>query len=315
MATGGSSNHTIHLIAMAKAAGIVLTWDDFNEISKVIPLLCKLYPNGSADVNHFREAGGMSVVINELLEYGLIHDDVQTVVGFGLEKYIVEPKVENDSLVFADGSIVSKDENIISTVQKPFNIEGGIKLLKGNIGRSVIKTSALKNQKMIIEAPAIVFNSQEELQTAFKAGELEKDFIAVVRYQGPKSNGMPELHGLMPPLGVLQDKGFKVAIVTDGRMSGASGKVPSAIHLTPEAKSDTVLAKIKTGDMIRFDLEKNEVELLVSQEELDKRQIEEVDLSSNKMGMGRELFTTVRANISQAEDGATIFKLPGKELA
>ncbi|XPV69322.1 MAG: phosphogluconate dehydratase [Halarcobacter sp.] len=315
MATGGSSNHTIHLIAMAKAAGIVLTWDDFNEISKVIPLLCKLYPNGSADVNHFREAGGMSVVINELLEYGLVHDDVQTVVGFGLEKYIVEPKVENDSLVFADGSIVSKDENIISTVQKPFNIEGGIKLLKGNIGRSVIKTSALKNQKMIIEAPAIVFNSQEELQTAFKAGELEKDFIAVVRYQGPKSNGMPELHGLMPPLGVLQDKGFKVAIVTDGRMSGASGKVPSAIHLTPEAKSDTVLAKIKTGDMIRFDLEKNEVELLVSQEELDKRQIEEVDLSSNKMGMGRELFTTVRANISQAEDGATIFKLPGKELA
>lgn len=315
MATGGSSNHTIHLIAMAKAAGIVLTWDDFNELSKVIPLLCKLYPNGSADVNHFRDAGGMSVVISELLEYGLVHDDVQTIIGYGLEKYIVEPKVIDNQLVFGNGATVSRDENIISTVLKPFNSEGGIKLLIGNIGRSVIKTSALKNQNMIIEAPAIVFNSQESLQKAFKEGKLEKDFIAVVRYQGPKANGMPELHGLMPPLGVLQDKGFKVAIITDGRMSGASGKVPSAIHLTPEAKEGGILAKIYTGDMIRFDLENNMLELLVSQEELKKREIEQIDLTSNMSGLGRELFTTVRANISAAEDGATIFKLPGKELS
>jgi len=315
MATGGSSNHTIHLIAMAKAAGIVLTWDDFDELSKVIPLLCKMYPNGSADVNHFRDAGGMSVVISQLIDAGLVHKDVETVVGFGLENFVVEPKLDKDEVVFEKGAKVSRDENIISTVQKPFFIEGGIKLLKGNVGRSVIKTSALKNEHMIIEAPAIVFNSQNELQTAFKAGELEKDFIAVVRYQGPKSNGMPELHGLMPPLGSLQDRGFKVAILTDGRMSGASGKVPSAIHLTPEASDGGVIAKIKTGDLIKFDVENGEVSVIVDTIELENREIELPDTSSNVHGFGRELFSTIRASVGSAEEGATIFDLVGEERA
>ncbi len=315
MATGGSSNHTIHLIAMAKAAGIVLTWDDFDELSKVIPLLCKMYPNGSADVNHFRDAGGMSVVISQLIDAGLVHKDVETVVGFGLENFVVEPKLDKDEVVFEKGAKVSRDENIISTVQKPFFIEGGIKLLKGNVGRSVIKTSALKKEHMIIEAPAIVFNSQDELQTAFKAGELEKDFIAVVRYQGPKSNGMPELHGLMPPLGSLQDRGFKVAILTDGRMSGASGKVPSAIHLTPEASDGGVIAKIKTGDLIKFDVENGEVSVIVDTIELENREIELPDTSSNVHGFGRELFSTIRASVGSAEEGATIFDLVGEERA
>ena len=313
MATGGSSNHTIHLIAMAKAAGIILTWDDFDALSKVIPLLCKMYPNGSADVNAFRDAGGMSVVISELLNEGLIHNDVQTVVGKGLERYIVEPKLYDRKIVFEKGAHISRDKEVISTVKEPFSNEGGLKLLKGNIGRSVIKTSALKESQMFIEAPAIVFESQEELQEEFKKGNLEKDFIAVVRYQGPKANGMPELHGLMPPLGALQDKGFKVGILTDGRMSGASGKVPSAIHLTPEASKAGVIAKIKTGDKIRFDIQKAQVELLVDKEELDKREIKKVDLSNNRFAVGRELFSTIRENISSAEEGASIFDLVGKE--
>jgi len=315
MATGGSSNHTIHLIAMAKAAGIVLTWDDFDELSKVIPLLCKMYPNGSADVNHFRDAGGMSVVISQLIDAGLVHNDVETVVGFGLENFVVEPKLDSDEVIFEEGPKVSRDENIVSTVQKPFFNEGGIKLLKGNVGRSVIKTSALKNEHMVIEAPAIVFNSQDELQIAFKAGELEKDFIAVVRYQGPKSNGMPELHGLMPPLGSLQDRGFKVAILTDGRMSGASGKVPSAIHLTPEASDGGVIAKINTGDLIKFDVENGEVSVIVDTIELENREIELPDVSSNVHGFGRELFSTIRASVGSAEEGATIFDLVGEERA
>lgn len=315
MATGGSSNHTIHLIAMAKAAGIVLTWDDFDDLSKVIPLLCKMYPNGSADVNHFRDAGGMSVVISQLLEAELVHNDIETVVGFGLENFVVEPSLENDEAIFIEGPKVSRDESIVSSVEKPFSHEGGIKLLKGNVGRSVIKTSALKDEHMVIKASAIVFNSQEELQKAFKTGKLEKDFIAVVRYQGPKSNGMPELHGLMPPLGVLQDKGFKVAILTDGRMSGASGKVPSAIHLTPEASEGGVIAKIKTGDLIKFDVENGVVELIIDETELANREIELPDVSSNVHGFGRELFSTIRANVGSAEEGATIFDLVGQERA
>jgi len=315
MATGGSTNHTIHLIAMAKACGIVLTWDDFDMISKVTPLLCRMYPNGSADVNHFRDAGGMSVVIKELIEAKIAHNDVQTVVGFGLDNFIVEPSLENNEVIFKDTARVSRDETVISSVEKPFSKEGGLKLLSGNIGRSVIKTSALKNEYLFIEAPAIVFETQEQLQKAFKAGELEKDFIAVVRYQGPKSNGMPELHGLMPPLGVLQDKGFKVAIVTDGRMSGASGKVPSAIHLTPEASSNGIIAKIKTGDMIKFDVKNGNIELLVDEEELEKREIIKANLEANMHGFGRELFSSIRANISSAEKGASIFELIGEEKA
>ena len=315
MATGGSTNHTIHIIAMARAAGIVLNWDDFDAISKVTPLLCKMYPNGQADVNHFRDAGGMSVVIAQLLDAGLVHNDVETVVGRGLDAYIAEPSLENGAVVFQKGATFSRDETVISSTQHPFSVEGGLKLLKGNLGRSVIKTSALKPEQFVIEAEAIVFESQEALQTAFKKGELEKDFIAVVRYQGPKANGMPELHGLMPPLGVLQDKGFKVAIITDGRMSGASGKVPSAIHLSPEALDGGVLAKVKTGDFIRFDAHKGEIILLVEKEELETRAIELPDMQNNRHGFGRELFVWVRQSVGSAEEGASVFDISGKERA
>ncbi len=315
MATGGSSNHTIHLIAMARAAGIVLNWDDFDAISKVTPLLCKMYPNGQADVNHFREAGGMSVVISQLLDAGLVHADVETVVGKGLDSYIVEPSLHSGHLSFEAGAKMSRDEDVISSIEEPFGKVGGLKLLGGNIGRSVIKTSALKKEQFFIEAEALVFDSQEALQSAFKRGELERDFIAVVRYQGPKANGMPELHGLMPPLGVLQERGFKVAIITDGRMSGASGKVPSAIHVYPEALEGGIFSKIHSGDKIRFDAQKGEIMLLVEDEVLVQRSVLPPDLNANRHGFGRELFVSVRQHIGSAEEGASIFDLSGKERA
>lgn len=315
MATGGSSNHTIHLIAMAKAAGIALTWDDFDAISKVTPLLCKMYPNGQADVNHFRDAGGMSVVISELLESGLAHNDVETIMGRGLERFIVEPAITDGEFRFVEGPRASRDKDVILKVTEPFSAEGGLKLLSGNLGRSVIKTSALKDETLLIEADALVFNSQEELQNAFKRGELERDFIAVVRYQGPRANGMPELHGLMPPLGLLQDRGFKVAIVTDGRMSGASGKVPSAIHLTPEASAGGLLAKVMNGDRIVLDVSKGTLELKVCSEELENRLSLSPDRSGNSHGFGRELFGAIRACVSSAEEGGTIFDTIGEERA
>ena len=315
MATGGSSNHTIHLIAMARAGGIILNWDDFDAISKVTPLLCKMYPNGQADVNHFREAGGMSVVISQLINAGLVHEDVQTVVGKGLSAYIVEPSLKEGKVLFEKGATLSRDSSVVSSIENPFSSEGGLKLLKGNLGRSVIKTSALKQEQLFIEAPAIVFESQEALQSAFKNRELEKDFIAVVRYQGAKANGMPELHGLMPPLGVLQDKGYKVAIITDGRMSGASGKVPSAIHFTPEAIDGGMLAKVRTGDSIRFDINSGEIMLLVDDATLDKRESILPDFSHNQYGFGRELFVSVRQNIGSAEEGASLFDISGEERA
>ncbi len=315
MATGGSTNHTIHIIAMARAAGIIINWDDFDEISKVTPLLCKMYPNGQADVNHFREAGGMSVVISQLLDAGLVHNDVETIVGRGLDAYIAEPRLDGGTLTFELGPKLTRNDEVISSTEKPFSEEGGLKLLSGNLGRSVIKTSALKPEQYFIEAPAIVFESQESLQGAFKNGELERDFIAVVRYQGPKANGMPELHGLMPPLGVLQDKGYKVAIITDGRMSGASGKVPSAIHFSPEALDGGMLAKVKTGDTIRFDANKGEIMLLVDDTALKSRTSQVPDLSTNTHGFGRELFVSVRQSVGKAEEGASLFDITGKERA
>lgn len=316
MATGGSTNHTLHIIAMARACGIVINWSDFDAISKVTPLLCKMYPNGTADVNHFRDAGGMSVVIAQLLKAGLVHNDVETVVGRGLERYISEPKLSSEGVLrFEVGAKISRDETVVSSIEKPFSVEGGLKLLRGNLGRSVIKTSALKPEQFLIEAEAIVFESQESLQTAFKKGTLEKDFIAVVRYQGPKANGMPELHGLMPPLGVLQDKGFKVAIITDGRMSGASGKVPSAIHVSPEALDGGMLAKVQTGDRIRFDAKSGEMMLLVDAETLAKRVVKTPNLSANQHGFGRELFVSIRQSIGIAEEGASVFDLAGEERA
>lgn len=313
LATGGSTNHTIHLIAMARAAGIVLTWDDFDALSRIVPLLCKMYPNGPADINHFQAAGGMSVVIRELLEAGLLHEDVHTIVGFGLRHYLKEPFLSDGRLIYKDGPQGSLDKEVIGSVASPFDHEGGIRVLHGNIGQSVIKTSALKPQHRYIEAPAMVFESQEELQQAFREGRLDRDFIAVVRFQGPKANGMPELHALMSPLGALQDAGYKVAIVTDGRMSGASGKVPSAIHMTPEAAAGGVIGKIHNGDMIRLDCENGTLTLLVEDEVLKNRHTEKHDFALHRYGMGRELFSVMRKSVNGASEGACTFALPGEE--
>ena len=313
LATGGSSNHTLHIIAMARACGITLTWTDFDELSSIIPLLCKMYPNGSADVNHFHSAGGMAVVIRELLDAGLLHDDVNTVMGYGMRNYLKEPFLEDGKLSYKESIATSADRAVISSVKEPFSAQGGLKVLDGNIGRSVIKTSALKEKDRFITAPAKVFYSQEALKDAFKKGELNFDFIAVLPYQGPKSNGMPELHGLMPSMGALQDNGFKVAIITDGRMSGASGKVASAIHLCPEAKDGGVIGKIIDGDMITLDCDRGILSLDISEEELSKREIIVPDLTGNMIGVGRELFSSMRRVVSPAEEGATIFEIVGEE--
>ena len=313
MATGGSTNHTIHLIAMAKACGIILTWEDFDAISKVIPLLCKMYPNGSADVNGFRDAGGMGVVIKELINNGLIFEDVNTVVGKGLKKFVVEPSIKNGELEFINSDGISKNTEVISSCKNSFNKQGGLKLLVGNLGQSVIKTSALNSKHLYVKQKAIVFSSQEELLEAFSKKELHKDFIAVVKYQGPKANGMPELHKLLPPLGVLQDLGYKVAIITDGRMSGASGKIPSAIHLSPEAKDFGMISKIKDGDLIELDARNGTLNIFIDEDELKNRSIEDKDLNENNFGVGRELFSIIRKNVSSANQGATIFTLPGEE--
>ena len=313
LATGGSSNHTIHLIAMARACGIVLTWDDFDALSKITPLLCKMYPNGSADVNHFHSAGGMAVVIGELLNAGLLHEDVNTLMGRGLSKYLQTPYLEDGVLKYKDAELTSLDSGVIATVAAPFSSEGGLRVLDGNIGRSVIKTSALKAEHRVITAPAKVFHSQEALITAFKADKLNMDFIAVLPYQGPKSNGMPELHGLLPSMGTLQDKGFKVAIITDGRMSGASGKVASAIHLCPEAKDGGSIGKIHDGDIISLNCEDGTLTLHVSEVVMKNRRPKKLDLSHNSYGMGRELFSVMRKAVNSAEEGACSFALSGDE--
>ncbi|WP_347322103.1 phosphogluconate dehydratase, partial [Ralstonia pseudosolanacearum] len=245
LATGGSTNHTLHLIAMARAAGILLTWDDFDDLSSVIPLLARVYPNGKADVNEFQAAGGLSIVIRELLDAGLLHDDVTTVMGRGLRRHAQEPFLENGTLVWREGAAASLDTNIVRGMAEPFSPDGGLRVLDGNLGRSVIKVSAVKPEHRFVEAPARVFHAQDDLIHAFKAGELERDFVAVLPYQGPAANGMPELHKLTPTLSVLQERGFKVALVTDGRMSGASGKVPAAIHITPEALTGGPLARVR----------------------------------------------------------------------
>ncbi|MFH1949162.1 MAG: phosphogluconate dehydratase [Pseudomonadota bacterium] len=314
LATGGSTNHTLHLVAMARSCGIQLTWDDFDALSQMTPLLCKMYPNGSADVNHFHSAGGMAVVIAELLNAGLLHEDVNTIMGKGLRNYLQEPYLDAGELRFKPSSSRSSDSAVISTVAEPFNKEGGLRVLDGNIGRSVIKTSALKEENRIISAPAKVFHSQEALKEAFKRGELEMDFVAVLPYQGPKSNGMPELHGLLPSMGALQDKGFKVAIITDGRMSGASGKVASAIHLCPEAKDGGVIGKIKDGDMITLDCERGVLSVDIDEIVLRNRVLKQPNLSANMHGVGRELFSMMRHSVNSAEEGACTFAIVGEEL-
>lgn len=313
LATGGSTNHTMHLIAMARACGIILKWDDFDALSGITPLLCKMYPNGSADVNHFHCAGGMAVVISELLKAGLLHEDVNTLMGRGLHNYLQEPYIEDGKLKYREASCVSRDANVISSVENPFSHEGGLRLLDGNIGRSVIKTSALKPEHRVITAPAKVFLSQEALKSAFKRGELDMDFVAVLPYQGPKSNGMPELHGLLPSMGALQDKGFKVAIITDGRMSGASGKVASAIHLCPEAVDGGIICKIKDGDIITLDCDRGTLEVNVRDTVLKNRICKVSGLEANFHGVGRELFSMMRKSVNSAEEGACTFSLPGDE--
>ena len=307
MATGGSTNHTLHLVAMARAAGIRLSWDDFAAISDVVPLLARVYPNGLADVNQFEAAGGMPFVIGQLLDAGLVHADVLTVAGEGgLERYRQRPKLEGDALVWETPSSASGDTAIVRPASEPFSPEGGLKLLHGNLGRGVIKISAVKPQHRLIEAPARVFADQDELLAAFKAGELERDHVAVVRFQGPQANGMPELHKLTPSLGVLQDKGFKVALVTDGRMSGASGKVPAAIHLTPEAADGGPLARVRDGDLIRLDAEAGTLEALVDPAEWAARAPATADLSANDHGIGRDLFARLRRGMGGAETGASL---------
>lgn len=307
LATGGSSNHTIHLIAMAKAAGITLTWDDFDALSSVVPLLCRLYPNGEADVNNFEHAGGLQAVFNELLDAGFLHEDVMTVMGKGLDHYRKSPTLENQAVEFVATKTKSSDPTIIASCSEPFSSEGGLVLLKGNLGESIMKVSALKDAYHYIKAPAMVFESQEALQSAFNAGALEKDFVAVIRFQGPKANGMPELHGLMAPLGALQDQGFKVAIVTDGRMSGASGKVASAIHLSPEGVANERLAKVENGDLIELDIAQRSLNLLVDEDLLQQRVTS--TLTPKHYGVGRELFSMMRSSVSSAKTGATIFDL------
>lgn len=304
LATGGSTNHTIHLIAIARAAGIIINWDDMSDLSAVIPLITRMYPNGAADVNHFHAAGGMSYVISTLLEHGLLHENVTTIIGLGLHRYTQEPKIDSNRLIWVDGPKESLNLSIIRSASEPFSKDGGIKILKGNLGRAVIKTAAVESAHQKIEAPAIVFLEQQDLIDAFKKDELNKDFIAVLPFQGPKQNGMPELHQLTPTLTILQKRGYKVALVTDGRMSGASGKVPAAIHLCPEAKDGGMIAKIRTGDIIHLDAIKGELSC-PNFEQISLRDCTLKD-GGNTIGYGRELFGNFRSIVSTSEEGASV---------
>ena len=307
LATGGSTNHTLHLIAIAKAAGIKITWDDMSELSENVPLLTRIYPNGVADVNHFHAAGGMGFLIKELLADGYLHEDVKTINGTSLEAYGVEAKLIDEQLQFVASPKTSAAPDVLTSPKKPFAKNGGLKVLSGNIGKSVIKISAVKPEHRLIEAPARVFHSQAGLMDAFRAGDLETDVIAVVRFCGPKAIGMPELHKLTPLLGILQDRGFQVALVTDGRMSGASGKVPAAIHVTPEATQGGAIAKIRDGDMLRLDAEIGMLSYLGDEKEFLARTPATEDLTAEHQGMGRELFAGFRHLVGKAEDGASVF--------
>jgi phosphogluconate dehydratase len=306
LATGGSTNHLIHWVAVARAAGIVIDWDDFSALSEVVPLLTRVYPNGSADVNQFQAAGGPGYVIRELLDAGFMHADVLTVRAGGLREFTRIPSAQNGQLVWNHIG-ASQDETVVRPASSPFSATGGLKLLQGNLGRSVIKISAVPEALHVIEAPARVFGSQDELHAAFKAGELDRDVVCVVRWQGPQANGMPELHKLTPPLAVLQGKGFKVALVTDGRMSGASGKVPAAIHVSPEAAGGGPLAKVQDGDVIRLDGVVGSLQVLVNEAEWAARPLVQMPpelRAANGVGMGRELFANLRRNALKAEEGA-----------
>jgi phosphogluconate dehydratase len=305
MATGGSTNLALHIIAMAQAAGVILTLEDLDDISKATPLLARVYPNGSADVNHFHAAGGMAFVIRELLKAGLVHEDVQTIAGPGLSRYAQEPVLEDGELKWRDGASESLDTAIVRPISDPFSKEGGLRLLAGNLGRGVMKISAVKPEHHVITAPAAVFQEQEDFIAAFKRGELDRDVVVVVRFQGPSANGMPELHNLSPSISVLLDRGHKVALVTDGRMSGASGKTPAAIHVTPEAAKGGPLAYVQDGDMITVNAETGELHISVDEAVLRART--PANVPASKPGFGRELFGWMRSGVGAADAGASVF--------
>jgi phosphogluconate dehydratase len=304
MATGGSTNLVLHLPAMARAAGIHLTLQDFADISANVPLMAKIYPNGLADVNHFHAAGGLGFMIGELLEAGLLHEDVCTIAGDGLKRYAQEPKLRDGALVWEDGAGETLNDKILRPLSDPFQPTGGLTQLSGNLGQGVIKVSAVDPARHIIEAPARIFHDQADVKAAFQAGQITEDTIVVVRFQGPAANGMPELHSLTPVLSVLQDRGLKVALVTDGRMSGASGKVPAAIHVAPEAAKGGPLAKLRDGDMVRLDATKGTLDVLAP--DFDSRTPVTIDLSDNNFGIGRELFNVFRANVGDSTEGAGV---------
>lgn len=305
-ATGGSTNLLIHLLAMAKSAGVLLDWEDFADLSEITPLLARIYPNGLADVNHFHAAGGLGFVIGELLGAGLLHPDTRTAVGEGLEHYTQEPKLTgNGNIAWVAGAKASLNDKILRPAATPFSAKGGLKRLAGNLGSAVMKISAVAEDRHVIEAPVLVFENQQEVKKAFQEGALDQDVIVVVRYQGPKANGMPELHNLTPFLSVVQDRGYRIALVTDGRMSGASGKVPSAIHVSPEALDGGALALLRDGDMLRVDASMGRLEVL--DETVFQRVANPPDLGGNTHGTGRELFEVFRASVGSAETGASVF--------
>ena len=307
MATGGSTNHTLHLVAIARMAGIVIDWSDFDELSHIVPLLARVYPNGKADVNQFHAAGGIALVMRELLDAGLLHEDVHTVVGTGLRAYTQEPYLQQGALRWRDTCAHSLDDSIVRPVSHAFSPNGGLKLLQGNLGRAVMKVSAVPEANHIIEAPAVVFSEQAQAIAAFERGELNRDCVVVLAYQGPRANGMPELHQLTPQLSVLQNQGYKVALVTDGRMSGASGKVPAAIHLTPEALLGGNIAKIQNGDMLRLNAITGELNVLLDAQTLQMRPVNPPDLLPHHHTVGRRLFAGMRSLSSSAETGAMAF--------
>jgi phosphogluconate dehydratase len=304
LATGGSTNHTIHLVAIARCAGIIIDWDDFSALSDLVPQLTKIYPNGIADVNQFHAAGGMGLVIGQLLDAGLLHEDVLTAKGNGLASYRQEPYLKEGKVAWRDTPMESLDKDIISSIDSPYSKEGGLKLLTGKLGRAMIKSSAIKLEHQIVEAPARIFNDQASVTVAFEAGELNQDVVVVVRGQGPQANGMPELHKLTPALGVLQDRGFRVALVTDGRMSGASGKTPAAIQLHPEFSLGGPIARLRDGDVIRLDATSGVLDVIVDEAEFEARSIDLQDMSDKQWGMGRDLFGVFRANVGSPEAGA-----------
>jgi phosphogluconate dehydratase len=312
LATGGSTNHAIHLPAIARAAGIRIDWEDLDALSAAVPLIARIYPNGSSDVNHFQAAGGIGFVIRTLLDQGLLHGDILTVAGEGLAGQAREPALDGDRLVWGDPPAAPLDETVLRAASDPFQPDGGMRLVSGNLGRAIFKTSAVDDSRRTIEAPARIFADQDEVLAAFRAGELERDVVVVVRFQGPRANGMPELHKLTPTLGLLQDRGFEVALITDGRMSGASGKVPAAIHVTPEALGGGPLARLRDGDRVRLSAEGGLLSALVDAEEWAARP--PADPPPAALGTGRELFAMMRQGADSAEHGASAMLAAMEEM-